>query len=179
MLKRLKLCRMHAAGLSKRRLRMEGISCQQAFDGLTAFVNNKTQPGQTPAIVAHDGFALHFPIMEAALLRSARAAGGPRPDATADSSSNGNCSGSSSSSLRRRRQNKRTAQALASQLSIADSSAVSAAAGYTGWPAAWLFHDTLLLARCLQGMQPSSSHLCDRLANTKQGECMHSLRSDS
>jgi hypothetical protein len=62
------------AGLGKGTLAREGVSCQQAFDGLVSFVNCKTHPGQKSAIVAHNGFAFHFPIMEAAVLRSAAAA---------------------------------------------------------------------------------------------------------
>jgi hypothetical protein len=104
---------MHCAGLSKSMLEQQGVSCQQAFDGLVSFVNSKTQPGQTPAIVAHHGFDFNFPLMEAALLRSAlvarrklaaAAAAAAEPEAAGNSSSSDTSSDTSSSTSRRRRQ---------------------------------------------------------------------------
>jgi hypothetical protein len=171
---------VHCAGLSKTTLEQQGISCQQAFGGLVSFVNSKTQLGQTPAIVAHGGFAFHFPFMEAALLRSMVAASAPQLAAAAAAAAGNSSNSDTSSSTSRRRRRRRNAQGSAetpSSSSSSSSSAIStapAAAVHTGWPHDWLFHDTLLLTRCLKEMQPPGSPLAPKLSNHNRGECSSS-----
>jgi hypothetical protein len=75
------------------------------------FLTQKPTMAKTPAIVAHNSFPFHSPMMEAALLRATVAASAPQSAeevaAAGDSSS---CDVSSSTSRRRQRTTLRVAQ---------------------------------------------------------------------
>jgi hypothetical protein len=67
----------------------DGIHVLDAFADLTAFVNERLQPGEQAVIAAHGGFGFHFPVLELAsqrALQQAAAAGFaaiPGPEAAA------------------------------------------------------------------------------------------------